>query len=95
MGEKRATRSADCSLYLLLPMSQSSRDRVTGEQKFIPFSLFPSIMLIYIYIYSQGTKPSWFKSSLFVLLTSSLFCLCVPLPFEKFSVIFVTRLLTC
>lgn len=41
--KRRATRSVDCSLYLLLVMSYSTRDKVTGEQKFIPFSLFPSI----------------------------------------------------
>lgn len=42
---KRATRSAGCSLHLLLPKNRSlgSRDKVTGEQKLVPFSLFPSI----------------------------------------------------
>lgn len=71
---KRATRSVDCGLYLLLPTSQGSRDNVTGEQKkFVPFSLFPSIMLSRIC--SQGTKPLWLKSSFYWLLYFAFVCL--------------------
>lgn len=77
-------------LYALLPKSQSlgSRDKVIGEQKFVPKHHLSHIC-------SQGTKRAQiFFSSLFVLLVS-LSHLCVPLPFGKFSLIFVTRLLTC